>query len=423
MTNQSNLKKYIVHVDGDNFFASCELARFPHLKNKAVVVGRERGIAVAYNSHAKALGVTRAMPIHQIQRELPQVVILTSHFELYKTFSKRITSIVSKYMDTVSVYSIDEVFCQYSTNGDVVFEMKKIQKEVFETLGITVSIGISSTRVLAKLATSVQKPNGCTLITESNREKVLSETPIKYVWGVGRATALYLERRGIVTALDFVSMDEESLRREHMPLRELYFGLRGVADKTEPVNKQQATFQSTESFPKTSERAFLFSEISRHVEILEARTLSTDFIIKSVIIYLKDVNLRYYVREIKIQEFKQSTNYILNQVEILFEQIYSSNNVYKSTGVTFNTTSATTSSSKQSSLFEDLEPKNKTGDYMCTTSIEATKASIQAKYGHSSLYNGSSAVSISRKNTKRRELNQSDAYIYGLPLPYLGTTN
>ena len=420
MTSQSNLKKYIVHIDGDNFFASCELARFPHLKNKPVVVGRERGIAVAYNSHAKALGVTRAMPIHQIQRELPQVVILTSHFELYKTFSKRITSIVSKYMDAVSVYSIDEVFCQYSTNGDVVFEMKKIQKEVFETLGITVSIGISSTRVLAKLATGVQKPNGCTLITESNREKVLSETPIRHVWGIGRATALYLERRGIVTAIDFVSMDEDSLRREHMPLRELYFGLRGVADKIELANKQQATFQSTESFPKTSERTFLFSEISRHVEILEARTLSTDFIIKSVSIYLKDVSLRYYVREIKIQDSKQNTNYILNQIEILFEQIYSSKNVYKSTGVTFNTKSADTLSNSQISLFDGIEPENKTG---VISSTEAVKASIQAKYGHSSLYNGSSSISLKRKAAKRIELSQSDAYIYGLPLPYLGTAN
>ena len=88
MSNVLSNNEYIIHIDGDNFFVSCELVRLPHLRNVPVVVGRERGIAVAMNTPAKSIGLTRAMPIHEIRKNFPQVVTLNSHFELYKSFSK-----------------------------------------------------------------------------------------------------------------------------------------------------------------------------------------------------------------------------------------------------------------------------------------------------------------------------------------------
>jgi DNA polymerase-4/DNA polymerase V len=411
-------QKYIVHIDGDNFFASCELARFPHLRTKPVVVGRERGIAVAYNSHAKALGITRAMPIHQIQKQFPQVTILASHFELYKTFSKRIILIAKKYMDSVSVYSIDEVFCEYFTDSDVVAEMKILQQEVFEKLGITVSIGIAETKTLAKLATSVQKPNGVTLINKLNRNNILKNTPIGEVWGIGKASRDKWLRRGIVTALDFINLSKEELAREYLPARNLYNELSGIPmGEVIHEDKAQQSFQSTESFPKTNERSFLFSEISRHIEILGMRILEAGLYTKSISVYLKDHDLRYYTEDIKLKTHSADTSLILNELEKAFDQIYDANLLYKSTGVTFGNMSDLVDIRCQSGLFDDLEEAKQT---RLISPLETLKGSVRAKFGHSSLYSGSSAVSMTRKLNKRIELSKADPYIYGLPLPYLG---
>ena len=75
---------YIFHVDGDAFFAQCEIARYPHLRGRPVVVGQERGIATAFTYEAKALGIVRGMPLWKVKKYYPEVIILPSHFELYK---------------------------------------------------------------------------------------------------------------------------------------------------------------------------------------------------------------------------------------------------------------------------------------------------------------------------------------------------
>ena len=102
----------VLHVDGDGFFASCEISRRPDLKGKPVVVGEERGIASAMSYEAKRLGVTRGMPIFKVRQEFPQVTILSSHFELYEQFASALYSILTKHFANVEWYSIDECFAE-----------------------------------------------------------------------------------------------------------------------------------------------------------------------------------------------------------------------------------------------------------------------------------------------------------------------
>ena len=98
----------IIHIDGDSFFASCEIALNPKLKGKPVVTGHERGIASAMSPEAKALGIYRGMPVFQIKQLYPQVVVVASNFQTYGTFAERMYNIVRRYTDAVSEYSIDE---------------------------------------------------------------------------------------------------------------------------------------------------------------------------------------------------------------------------------------------------------------------------------------------------------------------------
>src|SRR3989338_8891057 len=100
----------ILHIDGDAFFASCEQARDPRLKGKPVVTGKERGIAASLSYEAKARGVTRAMPLFEIKRICPDVIILPSDYETYSLLSKRFYQIVRRYTPDVEEYGVDECF-------------------------------------------------------------------------------------------------------------------------------------------------------------------------------------------------------------------------------------------------------------------------------------------------------------------------
>src|ERR1051326_9031875 len=95
------------HADGDSFFVSCELTAHPELKGKPVIVGADRGIAVAMSPEAKKLGVTRGMPVFRIKKLYPQVIILPHHFDLYQDIARGLHQILQSYFEAIEVYSID----------------------------------------------------------------------------------------------------------------------------------------------------------------------------------------------------------------------------------------------------------------------------------------------------------------------------
>src|SRR5688572_26380317 len=104
------MTKHILHIDGDSFFASVETSLNPRLRGLPVVTGKERGIASAMSKEAKALGISRGMPIFKIKKEFPQVVILSSDYGTYELFAQRMFAIVRRYAREVEEYSIDECF-------------------------------------------------------------------------------------------------------------------------------------------------------------------------------------------------------------------------------------------------------------------------------------------------------------------------
>jgi nucleotidyltransferase/DNA polymerase involved in DNA repair len=101
-------RKYFVHIDGDSFFAACEIAARPYLRGKPVVVGEERGIATAMSKEAKAIGIVRGDPIFKIKKEFPTVHIIQSHFDLYEKYCKNLFDLLKEVTDNVECYSIDE---------------------------------------------------------------------------------------------------------------------------------------------------------------------------------------------------------------------------------------------------------------------------------------------------------------------------
>ena len=192
----------IVHLDGDAFFTSCEEAIHPELKGKALITGGERGIVACASYLAKKMGIKRGVPLHEARKICPSLIILPSDYETYSLFSRRMFSIMRRFTPDVEEYSIDEAFADitgmrrvlHSSYEEIALKMKK---EIERDLGITVSVGLSITKVLAKVASKHLKPAGMTVIKGRDIAQYLCDLPVEKVWGIGNATTNYLAKMGI----------------------------------------------------------------------------------------------------------------------------------------------------------------------------------------------------------------------------------
>ena len=267
--------KAIIHIDADAFFASCEQARDPSLKGRVVVTGKERGIASAVSYEGKTLGIKRGMTIQEIRRICPEVVHLPSDYETYSLYSARMFSIVRDHTNWVEEYSIDECFAELtglrrSRRQSYPQMAAAIKRDLDLKLGMTFSIGLAPSKVVAKIGSKWKKPSGLTVISGRHLAEYLSQLPIGDVWGIGKQTAAYLSQYTIQTALDFAERNEgwvnHHLTKPHI---EIWRELRGesVLDlELEPKSDYKSISKTKTFTPASNDRAFVFGQLSKNIE-------------------------------------------------------------------------------------------------------------------------------------------------------------
>ena len=161
----NDFPRAILHIDGDSFFASCEIAKDPSLRGKPVITGQERGIASSMSYEAKARGITRGMRLFEIKKICPEAVILPSDYETYSLYSKRMGAIVRRYTGEIEEYSIDECFADLTglrrpLHLSYKAIAEKIKREIESELGMTFSVGVGLNKVTSKIASKWKKPSG-----------------------------------------------------------------------------------------------------------------------------------------------------------------------------------------------------------------------------------------------------------------------
>lgn len=207
-------------VDCNNFYASCERVFNLKLEGKPIgILSNNDGCVIARSNEIKPL-VAMGMPAYQISPEIrKQITLLSSNYELYGDMSRRVFTTLRDHTADLEIYSIDEVFIHLEGFGNVVEYCKRLRGIVKRDTGIPVSIGLSSTRTLAKIANHVAKKNPdyegvCYLHpAEANSEKLLKKLPVSEVWGVGRRLAAKLLALGIATAWDLREADLKRIRK------------------------------------------------------------------------------------------------------------------------------------------------------------------------------------------------------------------
>lgn len=264
----------LLHVDADGFFAGVEQALNPALRGKPVVTGAERGIIAAASYEAKAQGIKRGLQLHEAKKMCPDLVVLPSDYEAYSLYSQRMFSILRRFTPNVEEYSIDEAFADLGGCGDVLgckleTVAERLRDAVSSEMGLTVSVGISLTKTLAKLCSKFRKPNGQTILRREHIPVMLRRMPIGKVWGIGPASAAKLQALGIATAHDFTLMEESKvLKLLHKPGHETWRELQGrrvFRLELEPKLRYDSMMKGHTFSPPNDDPRFIFSEAVRNM--------------------------------------------------------------------------------------------------------------------------------------------------------------
>ncbi len=201
----------------DAFFAHVELLAHPQFRGLPAVVSPRstRGIVLSATYEARALGVRSAMSTAQALRLVPNLVVMPPHRELYTKYSAEMMRIFRDFTPIVEQISIDEAFLDVRGAQRLLGSPERIASEIrrrmFDETGLTCSVGVASTKFVAKLASDASKPNGLLVVEPDRVLEFLHPLPIRALWGVGPQTAKILERRGLHTVGDIANSPEKSL--------------------------------------------------------------------------------------------------------------------------------------------------------------------------------------------------------------------
>jgi len=419
--------KAIIHVDGDAFFTSCEEAVHPELKGKAMVTGGERGIIACASYAAKKMGIKRGVSILDAKKICPGLLILPSDYETYSLFSRRMFEIIRQYTSQVEEYSIDEAFADItgmrralrSSYEHIAFQ---IRENIGKELGFTVSVGLSVTKVLAKVGSKYQKPNGLTVISGREIPGYLENLPVQDVWGIGHATTNYLLKMGIRTALEFSRMPESMVKsRFTKPGVEIWRELRG--ESVYPVLPEEksdyASISKTKTFaPPTSDPDYLFAHLMRNLESACIKARRYRLLPGRIVAYLKKQNFDCVGQEVKLNRPCVYPMELTGIIREIFAVLYRPQEIYRATGIVL--LDLDRNVERQYSLFEDpVKPEKIRNLYK---GVDA----VCHKYGKHSLHLGGSHLLEEQGKGRRGEPTvREQTLLFGetkrkhLPLPII----
>ena len=252
----------IAHIDCDSFYAAVEKRDNPDLRDKPVIIGGgERGVVSTACYIARIRGVRSAMPMFKARKLCPEATIIRPNMEKYSKVGKEIRSAMQALTPLVEPLSIDEAFLDLTGTERLhhaypAFTLARFAKDVEREIGITVSVGLSHNKFLAKVASDLDKPRGFSIIGKSETETFLADKPISLIWGVGKVTQKKLTQDGFHTIDQLRRADETDLAKRYgtMGLR-LARLARGQDSRTVSANSETKSISSETTFNRDLSQA------------------------------------------------------------------------------------------------------------------------------------------------------------------------
>ncbi|MGZ5290840.1 MAG: DNA polymerase IV [Actinomycetota bacterium] len=255
---RSRVAEPILHVDLDAFYASVEVLKDPTLAGKPVVVGGAgtRGVVMSASYEARTFGIRSAMPSVRARRLCPEVVFVAPDFESYKAHSNRFREVLLSVTPLVEPISLDEAFLDVSGSvllfGEPGAIGERIRDRVLSEVGVSCSVGIGPTKLVAKLASRAAKPDGLVAVDADAVQAFLDPLPARALWGIGEKTMEVLSRLGVKTVGDLARTSPVVLGRllgEHHA-RDLQALARGLDDRAVVAYEPPKSVSHEETFDR-----------------------------------------------------------------------------------------------------------------------------------------------------------------------------
>lgn len=212
----------ILHLDMDAFYASVEQLQKPSLRGRPVIVGGvgPRGVVATASYEARAFGVHSAMPTGEARRLCPEGVFLAPRFHVYHEFSARVMAMLRELTPVIEPLSLDEAFCDLEAGFQSGLDTESVtalagnlRSRIFSQLGLTASVGAGTSKLIAKIASDLDKPDGLVVVRPGDEQALLDPLPVRSLWGVGPQTAALLQRYGMTTVSEVGARSREELVR------------------------------------------------------------------------------------------------------------------------------------------------------------------------------------------------------------------
>jgi DNA polymerase-4 len=233
-----NFERTVAHLDMDAFYASVELRRRPELKGKPVVVcgSGPRAVVTTASYEARRLaGIHSAMPAAIARRRLPDAVYLKPDFNAYREASAQVMAVLRRNAETVEVVGLDEAYVDLTGIFSPKATMRRIASEIQEQAGLTCSIGISESRMLAKITSELGKPAGLVVLSRQEALARFSTHSPGLIPGIGPKTVAKLESMGITTLIELGAQSAEALEQAFGPRQGGWLRRRGRLEDETPI--------------------------------------------------------------------------------------------------------------------------------------------------------------------------------------------
>ena len=358
-------------ADCNNFYASCERVFNPSIRNKPVIVlSNNDGCVIARSNESKLLGIKMGEPAFKIKGLIKKynITVFSTNFALYGDLSNRVMEILKSEVKSIEVYSIDEAFLDFSDfiNAERAIA---IREKVKRWTGIPISIGLASTKTLAKVANHIAKKhtkNGVFILNNNNLQRILNIFPVEDLWGIGIKYARRLNYAGIYTALQFRDLDTDWIKRNFsINGVRLQDELKGIKHyNIESVLPRKKTICTTRSFGQEIQDYMILKEaISNFANSCATKLRKEESCCSSISVFLTtnrfNTKTSQYCPSIDLY-FATPTNdsvEIVSKANCALKLIYKKNYLYKKAGVIVK--NIISQAEVQMSLFDTVDRRKK----------------------------------------------------------------
>lgn len=294
------MNRKIIHIDMDAFYASVEQRDNPKLRGKPVIVGgrsESRGVVATCSYEARQYGIRSAMPTSKALRLCPHAILISPRFETYRAISGQIRTLMLAITPLVEPLSLDEAYLDVTNNqherGSAIRIAERLRQEIYSATELTASAGVSYNKMLAKIASDLNKPNGLSVILPEQGADFIATLPIEKIHGIGKATTTKMHQMRIKTGADLKAAGEALLIRHFGKMGFFYYQIACGNDPREvkPQRERKSigvekTFAQDLTHPdnilaalyeKNHEAFSLLREKQQHAKTLTIKLKYSDF--------------------------------------------------------------------------------------------------------------------------------------------------